>query len=341
MRLDFSDNHYISILKQISAKSQKQATIYQNLHTPAEAFLMIVKGLSREDLDNLCIMLKQKGSIYGEQDWYEVIQGNSELFRRLPKTIGELIYFTAKECIKQNGTVGSKTTPDGRFKTTSWISHSLYEAELASNITELIGEKREIAETLGILHDIGRKKDHKKHITLGFEMLADGNWINEAPITLTHSFINAGRCTWCAEAAEGFYVDEKGAPHWKSEEYKDDVSKFLDFYKYCVFDDIINIADLMATEKGIVPPSVRINDIYTRHAPDKINGSLFLSELINKLIKFEEKMGYKSSFASVNPTKSIEALQQEFEEVSSEFYSHYTDSLIKLEAKYQCVNCTR
>ena len=334
MRLDFSNNHYISLLKQISAQSQQQATIYQNLHTPTEAFLMIVNGLPEEDLDNLCIMLKQNGSIYGEQDWYQVIQGNSELIRRLPKTIGELIYFTAKECIKKNDTVGSKSTPDGRFKTTSWISHSLYVAELAGNIAELIGEKREIAETLGILHDIGRKIDHKKHVTLGFELLADKNWINEAPITLTHSFINAGRCTWCYKAAEGFGVDEKGNPYWESEDYKDDIAKFLESYKYSVFDDIINIADLMATAKGIVSPSDRINDIFTRYAPDKTNGSLFLSELINKLIEFEEKMGYKSSFASVNPTKSIEALQQEFEEVSAEFYSHYADGLIKLKEKY-------
>ena len=173
MRLDFSNNHYKELLEQIAEKSQQQ-TVYQKLHTPAEAFLLIVKGLPEEDLDNLCEMLKQEGDVYGTQDWYQVIQGNGKLFERLPQTVSELIYSTAKKCIKQGKNVGSHTTPDGRFNTSSWISHSLFEAELAGNIAELIGEKRETAETLGILHDIGRKKSHNfRHVTLGFEILAD------------------------------------------------------------------------------------------------------------------------------------------------------------------------
>ena len=92
---------------------------------------------------------------------------------------------------------------------------------------------------LGILHDVGRKKDHSfMHTVKGFEYLMDQGLTNEAFCALTHSFspslkdgINIGnRCATGDPPIDGFYVNEKGEGVFVKDAILDDVTYFLANY---------------------------------------------------------------------------------------------------------------
>lgn len=85
---------------------------------------------------------------------------------------------------------------------------------------------------------------------------------------MTHSFVNGNRCANNEPAEDGFYVDDTGNPRWEENTAKDDITKFLENYQYNEYDNILTIADLMATDKGIVSPFDRIEDIATRKKLD-------------------------------------------------------------------------
>jgi len=295
--------------------------------------------ISKEDLDNLCVKLEEvypqlKGIPNGA---YSVTQGEFEKLPGIPPTIIKMsIYNCAMECLKgikenekndlKKGHLGTKLTDDGRFNTSSWISHSLYEAALAEKLAKIMGVDSNKAKTLALLHDYGRKRIPSfEHTTQGFEELVELGLEDEAVATLTHSFLNGGRCANCDPAEEGFYLDEEGNAKWQSEDNKDDVARFLDEYDYNIYDEILNIADLMATDRGIVSPSKRVEDIRTRKPADPKNEAYFLAELTNKLSEILNRMGIKQEDLKVN-SKSDEAyLRETFNKISEKFYKEYKD----------------
>ena len=83
---------------------------------------------------------------------------------------------------------------------------------------------------------------------------------------------------------------------------------------------IINISDLMATDRWIVSPSERVDDIRTRKPADFKNEGYFLAELINKLNKFIEAMGMKEESLELNSVNDIEYLREVFNKISKTFY---------------------
>ncbi len=320
MKLNFSNEEYKGKAKQSSAFGKTESK-----RTVAEAFMLLIKGVSQEDLSNLCKKIQQDLKGEGEltlEACYDITQGNvediDELVQKMKgKTAQEYLLELAYECVEKDGLhLGEKTIAGGKINTSSWISHSLYEVRVAQTLANKMGLDPEKAGVLAMLHDYGRKYIHDfTHVTKGFEALIDLGWDEEARACLTHSFINAGRCANCDPAEDGFYIDENGQPTWENEAPIDDMAEVLSTMKYDEYDTILNIADLMATDKGVTTPYARVEDVATRKTPDPRNRAYFLSEFTNKLLEV-----MRSGAPRSNALMSIEDADERLKRVSNKFY---------------------
>ena len=267
MKLNFENDYYRKEALENSKKSN-----YENNNTSEDAFLLILKDIKKEDLSNLITLIQQtfikKYNLnLTEDEAYEITQRDG-LKLEYKKLLLELAY----KCIDNGQHLGNNTILDGKINTSSWMSHSLFEGRLCSQLALKDGLNPETAQKIGILHDYGRKYTHSfEHVIVGFEKLIDLGWNAEAIACLTHSFVNGNRCANNEPAEDGFYVDDTGNPRWEENTAKDDITKFLENYQYNEYDNILTIADLMATDKGIVSPFDRIEDIATRKKLDVKN----------------------------------------------------------------------
>ena len=146
------------------------------------------------------------------------------------------------------------------------VQHCLEVGRVARKIAEKCGLDGEKAEILGIIHDIGdleissdnpiieKLKDlGDQHPYVGYKYLKILGYDDEyANICLTHSFLHGDpNCT-----ADGLIVrngkvkDNKIIPY-KNEEDSKFVLDFLKNHKYTKIEDIINLCDLMVTDKVI------------------------------------------------------------------------------------------
>ncbi len=305
-----------------------------NNHTVYDAFFLLINGIDKVDLDNLCqfIMDYYSDKELTLKEAYAITQGKS-----IPEKLScdeatrKVVYMLAIHCIESGFHLGNHTILDGKINTSSWLSHSLFESILCGQLAETIGLDSKKAKILGLLHDIGRKQTHDfSHTIRGYEMLVDQGWESEAVACLTHSFLAGGRCSSNEQAEPGFYVDEDGSPHFDVGAKKDDVTLFLEKYPYTDYDLILNIADLMATDKGIVSPLDRIIDIASRRKSfDPTNRGFFLAELINHLNSFRMRMQRKNpnSLIKVRASRdvSLEELNKLFVEASTKFFEVYRE----------------
>lgn len=322
MKLNFTEEGYKE-----KAKQSLEFGKVVSKRTVAEAFMLLIKDIPQEDLSNLCKKIQQDLKGEGEltlEACYDITQGKiegiDEIVQKMKgKTTREYLLELAYECVeKEGGHLGEKTIAEGKINTSAWLSHSLYEARVARRLAEKTGLDSEKAGVLAILHDYGRKYIHDfTHVIKGFEALTDLEWTEEARACLTHSFINAGRCANCDQAEDGFYIDEKGQPAWESEVPIDDITEVLATIRYDDYDTILNIADLMATDKGITTPYDRVQDVATRKTPDPRNRAYFLSEFTNKLLDV-----MNSTAPISNARMSIEEADERLKKVSAAFYRY-------------------
>lgn len=340
MELNFTNETYKEKAKQSIPYSKANSK-----RTIAEAFMVLIKGVPKEDLSNLCSKLQEKLKDMLEvtpEECYELTQGSEEVLNKISTVVdirnfGTYLLTLAYECIEKDKVyLGDKTIKVG-INTSAWISHSLYEAKVAQRLAEIKGLDTEKAGVLGLLHDYGRKYIHDfTHVIKGFEALTDEGWEEEARACLTHSFINAGRCANCDPAEEGFYIDEKGRPSWEQDEFFDDIAEVLCGLKYDEYDDILNIADLMAMSEGVTTPFERVKDVATRKKPDSKNRTYFLSEFMNKLLS---AMNYTlTEEKRFKPIMSEEELMTKFKMVSDKFYQFYKGELDKRTASKNIVD---
>lgn len=325
MKLNFKSADSLQAAKRIIIRS-KTGEQKEKLHSVPEAFMILIKGMEKENLDNLCEALGGYYPELTEDELYNLTQGEGQIFENNPKIVANVIFNCANNCLTQGKHMGNNEIAGGKINTSSWISHSLYEAKVAGALAQMLGVDKEKAMTLAILHDFGRKSTHTfEHVTQGFDDLVKLGWESEARAALTHSFINGGRCANCDPAEEGFYLDEEGKPKWEHEEDKDDVAKFLELYTYDIYDDILNIADLMATDRGIVSPAERIEDIATRKTPDTKNRNYFLCEFINKMHEILAKTDKNSEFQPIDARLRDKEIKELFEETSRSFFEAYKE----------------
>lgn len=300
-------------------------------HSVEDAFFLLIKDISTEDLSNLCELIRQKyaGKITIEEA-YQLTQGNSVPKVTLTDDDKQLIYKLAWTCLEKEMPFGNKTICDGKINTSHWLGHCMWESRLTGRLAKILELDVKKATKYGLLHDYGRKFTHDmNHIVRGYEALNEQGWNDEAISCLTHSFLGGGRCSWNAAPEDGFWVDDNGVAHCKENAEKDHVTVFLNHYQYDDYDIILNIADLMATESRIVSPSERIADIATRRKSfDPRNRGYFLAELTNCLIEVAEKMGCtvpEEKQRKVYAAKgvSLEEITEKFESASEFFYTEY------------------
>lgn len=328
MELYFSNEYY----KEKALRDAKKQ--YKSEHSVNDALFLLIEGVKPEDLSNLCQAIqayfRNVGITLSIEECYNLTQGkNVENKIQFSESIKSVIYRLVHQCIESGKSLGNNTILDGKINTSHWMSHSLLEGKLAGQLAKAIGLDAAKAEKLGILHDYGRKTvQNLEHVIKGYETLSDKGWDAETIGCLTHSFLAGGRCACNDAAKKGFFVDDEGRAQWREGTKKDDVTIFLENYQFNPYDDILNIADLMATSYAIVSPAERIADIATRRKLDPTNRSYFLAEFTNKLVEMLEKMGGKVPDDMKKPVKAakgvtLEEITTQFERVSEVFFDEY------------------
>ena len=325
MKIDFNNRKFFE-----HALKQNKVN-YENNLTAAGAFFLLIKNVDFDIVDNLC-------DLVGKRIFLENSQGIYQSFSSplISPFMQEFIINCAYDLIHNGVYLGTKTGSD--YNASSWISHCLYEGEVASNLARAVGLNPDTAMKLGMLHDIGRKFDHSfMHTIKGYEYLCVLGYPSEAVCCLTHSFLSSdingslrgNRCANCDPALEGFYINEEGQGVFKEDHNKDEIAKFLDQYEYNLYDVIINVADLMASSKGVLYPHERVTNIYKRkykgEEPDPINQSFFKISFINNMKKllFLIEKDEKDNVVYNVKDMSGEEIDKIFVETSNEFMEMY------------------
>lgn len=302
---------------------------YENNNTSADAFFILLKGLDYDMMDNLCKYLAKLLLFDDPYIVYLIIQRNT-----CDSKSKSYFMQCAYELIHSNQPLGSKMVNERNAS--FWISHCLYEGEVASTLASSMGLDSDTARKIGILHDVGRRFDHSFiHTIKGYEYLIDSGYTDEAICCLTHSFLpipkngeyKGNRCASCDPASEGFYINDSGEGVFEEGAKKDDTTMFLEGYQYNMYDIILNISDLMAMSSGVVSPYDRVQDVYSRKAPDPKNSPFFkvcfinsLNRILYKLTK-EEKYNYQ---VTLKIFRSVEEIDGLLVNVSDDFYRLYS-----------------
>ena len=315
MKLFFTDRKYYNKAKELLSKEIDTSFTLNNV----DCFLLIIHGLPIENLDNLCISVSKRLNISLEEAYSLTQQFN-------PNSFKDIIFYEAINIILNGSYLGNST--DGKYNTSSWINHSVNEAILASNLALLEDLNPKFAFNYGLLHDYGRKYSHTfSHVTIGFEKLTDLGLNQEARACLTHSFINGGRYCCMETAPDDFHLTETGKEVYDD---KDDLTELLEDELHTDYDDLLNVADLMAMSSGVVSPEIRIKDILTRRGNlEKANNwKYFLVSLYNLLLKLLNKMNVESDFKYIKYDEySLEETKELLFNISNFFYSYYDKSI--------------
>ncbi len=138
-----------------------------------------------------------------------------------------------------------------------WIEHSKKVGEAARRIAESLNLEVEKAETLGLIHDIGKRFGEKAHhVIRGYEYLKNLGYDDDyCNICLTHSYLNNDiNCT-----AGG--VPQEGIGKY------DFRKNFVENHKYTIYEKIINFCDLICTNKFMILEQ-RLIEIMTKRGVD-------------------------------------------------------------------------
>ena len=126
-----------------------------------------------------------------------------------------------------------KTTTD-----LGWIRHFKCVGETASIIAKKLNLDVDKATALGYIHDIGKRTgEFKSHVMNGYNYLKELGYEDEyCNICLTHSYLNNDyMCT-----AGGIPTDIPFR------------TEFIKNHKYTIYEKIINLCDLMCTNKRMI-----------------------------------------------------------------------------------------
>ena len=148
----------------------------------------------------------------------------------------------SKEAKKMLEDAKGKTPHDG------WIYHSICVGDSAARIATCLNLDSEKARTLGYIHDIGKIKSFQNHIMEGYKLLKEKNVDEEyCNVCLTHSYLNNDiNCT-----AGGIPEDIPFR------------TNFIINHKYTIYEKIINLCDLLCTNK-VCTLEQRLIDIMIR-----------------------------------------------------------------------------
>ena len=309
----FSNEYYKNKAKEIISRNRVNI---DSIISNEDALILLLKDVKYEDINNLCDLISIKLNINSLTS-YELIQHPKNNKEKL------LILYCIYELVKSHKYFGRNI--QNNINTSSWLSHSVYEAIVSSQLASMLNLNEKYAFNYGLLHDYGRKYIHDfRHIIKGFESLIDLGIEEESKACLTHSFINGKR----------FFNNEVAPKDYKYKndevfENKDDIREILSDSKYTEYDKILNIADLMATSNGITTPYNRVLDIATRRIKIETspNRKYFLAAFYNLLLDVLNLLNKGNDFKYIDPNiLDIEEIRTQFKKISDVFYSIYKDN---------------
>jgi len=135
-----------------------------------------------------------------------------------------------------------------------WVAHSRNVGLAARRVAEATrNHDPDRAYVYGLLHDIGRRDgfSYLRHVIDGYRHLHDRD-PSAARICLTHSFPLANLATYQGK------IDV-------NDEDRQFLEGFLGEVRYDFFDEIVQLGDSMATDKGFVRMEVRWVDVSLRY----------------------------------------------------------------------------
>lgn len=315
--LNFSTDFYKN--KAIDALSSNNNNSILNKE---DAFIILIHGVSIDNLENLCILLSEKLNIDINSAYKLTQYPNNE--------VKSLLISLAYKVLDEKKHLGNKYTEDNKFNLSSWISHSLYEAKACERIAKILSIDTNFAFCYGLLHDYGRKFSHKfNHVIIGFENLIDLNLDDYAKGCLTHSFINGERYCNNEYIASGFNI-VNGKVTLDQSHRCEDMYNVLLHSNYNIYDDILNIADLMATDSGIISPENRVKDIAKRR--DNIDNSknrcYFIASLHNLILKIIKLCGNDIDIKEISIDETnLEEVKEKFHVISDLFFQIYNNKI--------------
>lgn len=157
-----------------------------------------------------------------------------------------------------------------------WIKHSICVGNTAGIIAGKLNLDVDKAKTLGYIHDIGKRTgDFHNHVLNGYNYLKDLGYDEEyCNICLTHSYLNNDiMCT------------AGGIP--------DDIpfrTEFIKHHEYTMYEKIINLCDLMCTNK-VMTIEKRLIDIMSRRGVYE-NTQYHIRETYKLKEYFDSLLGY-------------------------------------------------
>lgn len=157
----------------------------------------------------------------------------------------------------------------------AWIDHSICVGYVAGVIAKALNLDEEKAQTLGYIHDIGKKVGpFHLHIINGYYYLKKLGYDEEyCSISLVHSYLN-----------NNAYCTAGGIP--KNEKLKN----YIKNHDYTIYDKIINLSDLMCTDK-ICTLEKRLIDVIIRYGIFE-NTKYHIEEACKLKSYFDKKLGY-------------------------------------------------
>ena len=158
-----------------------------------------------------------------------------------------------------------------------WIDHSICVGNSAGKIAESLKLDVDFAKTLGYIHDIGKKiNGPKNHSVNGYYYIKELGYDEEyANICLTHSFLNNDvNCV-----AGGIPEDIPFR------------TKFIKEHEYTIYEKIINLCDLMCTDK-VMTVDKRLIDLIIRKGAHE-NTQYHVKETYKLKEYFDSKLGVK------------------------------------------------
>ena len=117
-------------------------------HDRADAFFLLIRDIPFEDLSNLCNEInnffekeKEKGfSVLPIEDCYKMTQvPNITGIKAIDWSYRVLVLSIAIYTVRKGKNLGNKTIRDGKINTSEWISHCIWEAEVAANLADMMG----------------------------------------------------------------------------------------------------------------------------------------------------------------------------------------------------------
>lgn len=171
----------------------------------------------------------------------------------------------------------------GKLESDMWIEHQICVGNTAGKIAKALGLDEDKEKALGYIHDIGKRYGIKARGALGhgykgYEYLKKLGYDEEyAGICILHSYLNND-----INCLAG--ITDKNGLEYEFQKY------YVENYKYTDEEKIINLCDLMCTNK-VLTMEKRLIDLLVRHGVFETT-QYHIKEALKLKQYFDNKLGY-------------------------------------------------